>query len=120
MKTGHRRPFRNSVPYVVEKGDMITTTGIRGRTRVVRMTDENGKRVTGSVRIVDTDVKQTPAKGTGDRKPKGIFIGRTYTGVARSKPYPYAGAKRGGSPAPVTEGLLSKASKAMKRVVVGA
>src|SRR5664279_1586402 len=108
------KPFRNARTYVVEKGDMVTTKGIRGRTKVVRVTDDNDKRIT-SVRSVE-DRPQIKAKPVGDRKPKGIFVGRTYTGVARSKVYPYAGVKRGGPPAPAPAGLLARAGKALKRV----
>ena len=112
-------PFggRNARPkvYVINKGDQITTIGVRGRTKVKRVINEDGKRVT-SVRIVE-DAVQTPAKAVGDRKPTAIFVGRQYTGVARSKPYPYRSVKRGGAPlAPV--GLMARAGKAVKRVLV--
>lgn len=115
------RPYRNAKAYVVEKGDMVVTTGLRGRTKVKRVTDETGKRLT-SVRVTEA-VKQPPApKGIGDDKPTAIFVGRRYTGVARSKPYPYRSVKRGAAPvAPEPKGLmggLRKAAKAIKRVVV--
>jgi len=105
------RPYRNSRAYVIEKGDMITTKGVRGRTKVIRVVNDEGKRVT-SVRSVAV-VPQIAAKG----KAKTIFVGRKYTGVARSKVYPTHGKKRGGvevKPA----GLLARAAKAVKSVIV--
>lgn len=115
-------PFggRNARPkvFVVEQGDMVTTTGIRGRTVVSRVTDETGKRLS-TVRIV-TAVEQRKAKTAGARKPVGIHIGRVYTGVARSKPYPYRSTKRGGTEAPAKVGLMARAAKAVKKVLVSA
>lgn len=102
--------------FVTDKGDMITTIGVRGRTTVKRVVNKEGKRVT-SVRVV-ADVVQVPAKAVGDRKPKAIFVGRVYTGVARSKPYPYRSKKRGGKAPSAPVGLIARAAKAMKRVVV--
>ena len=110
------RAFRNARTYVVEKGDMVTVKGVRGRTKVVRVTGEGDKRIT-SVRSV-TVVPQIAAKPVGDRKPKPIFVGRQYTGVARSKPYPYASTKRGAPPKLLPTGLMARAAKALKRVVV--
>lgn len=121
-KTINRSPIhpfggRNARPrvYITDKGDQITTMGVRGRTTVKRVVNEDGKRVA-SVRVV-ADVVQAPAKAVGDRWPKAIFVGRTYTGVARSKPYPYRSKKRGGKPlAPV--GLMARAGNAIKKVLV--
>lgn len=110
------KPYRNSRAYVTDKGDMVTVNGVRGRTKVKRVTDEAGKRLT-SVRITEV-VPQVVAKPVGDRKPRAIFVGRQYTGVARSKPYPYRGKKRGAPDAPAPIGLMARAAKAMKRVVV--
>lgn len=106
--------------YVAEKGDMVTTTGIRGRTTVKRIVNEDGKRV-GSARVVEA-IPQPPApKAVGERKPVAIFVGRVYTGVGRSKKYPERGAKRGGvmmvSPS-LQPGLLGKMGRAIKRVIV--
>lgn len=102
--------------FVIEKGDMVTVKGVRGRTKVVRVVNDAGKRIT-SVRTVE-DKPQVAAKPVGDRKPRAIFVGRVYTGVARSKAYPYRSTKRGAPPlAPV--GLMAKAARAVKRVVVG-
>jgi|ERR1017187_7299845 hypothetical protein len=108
------KPYRNSRAHVVDKGDMVTVQGVRGRTVVNRVTDEAGKRLT-TARLVEI-VPQIAAK----LKSKPIFVGRVYTGVARSKVYPVRGAKRGGlrmeALAPV--GLMARAAKAVKRVVV--
>ena len=113
------KPYRNSRAHVVAKGDRVTVQGARGRTVVNRVTDEAGKRLT-TARLVET-VPQIAAKPVGaNHRPKPIFVGRVYTGVARSKVYPVRGVKRGGlrmeAPAPV--GLMARAAKAMKRVVV--
>lgn len=102
--------------YVVEKGDMITTKGIRGRTVVTRIVNDEGKRV-GTSRITEV-VPQMAAKAVGDRKPVGIFVGRQYTGVARSKPYPYRSKKRGAIAPPLVPGLMERAGNAIKRVLV--
>ena len=110
------KPYRNAKTFIAVQGDKITTIGVRGRTKVTRITDETGKRLT-SVRVTEA-VIQTPAKAVGDRKPKGIFVGRQYTGVARSKPYPYRGKKRGAIEAPPLPGLMAKAARAVKSVVV--
>ncbi len=112
------KPFRNSRTYIADQGDKVTTKGIRGQTRVKRVVNSDGKRVT-SVRITEV-VPQIAAKPVGDRKPKGIFVGRVYTGVARSKPYPYRSKKRGAVDASAPVGLMGRAAKAVKRVVVGA
>lgn len=115
------RPYRNAKAFVAVKGDMVTVAGARGRTRVKRVTNEAGKRLS-TVRIVEV-VPQVAAKTVGDRKPRAIFLGRAYTGVARSKPYPVRGAKRGGPPpglAMGAPGLMARAGRAMKRVIVGA
>lgn len=63
------KPFRNSKPIVIAQGSNVKVQGYR----------EGGG--------------QVAAKGD---KAKPVFIGRVYTGVARGKKYPYAGAKRGG------------------------
>lgn len=110
------KAFRNARTFVVEKGDTVKCKGVRGRTKVIRVTGEGDKRIT-SVRSV-MDVPQIAAKAVGDRKPKAIFVGRVYTGVARSKPYPYRGKKRGAPEVPVVAGFMARAAKAMKRVVV--
>lgn len=105
------KPYRNARAFIALKGDMITTIGVRGRTEVLRV---SGK----AIRHVP-EVPQTPAQAVGDRKPKGIFVGRQYTGVARSKPYPYRGEKRGAVEAPpLVSRLMAKAARAVKRVVV--
>jgi hypothetical protein len=57
------------------------------------------------------------AKPVGDRKPKGIFVGRVYTGVGRGKKYPYRSIKRGGL-AQTPVGLIARAVKAVKSVIV--
>lgn len=90
------RAYPKAKTYIVEQGDKVTTTGIRGRTKVKRVTNEAGKRLT-TVRLTE-EAKQTPAKATGDRKPKGIFVGRVYTGVQRSKVYPYGSKRQGFQP----------------------
>lgn len=113
------RPYRNAKAFVADKGDMITTIGVRGRTFVKRITDKAGKRLT-SVRLVEPKT-QIAAKPVGDVKPKAIFVGRQYTGVARSKPYPYRSTKRGAVPAPAPKGLLgglTRAARAVKKVLV--
>lgn len=110
------RPYRNAKAFVADKGDMVTTKGYRGRTKVKRVTDETGKRLT-SVRLVET-VPQIVAKPVGDRKPTPIFVGRQYTGVARSKAYPYRSTKRGAVPASAPVGLLARARRAVKKVLV--
>lgn len=110
------KPYRNAKAFIADPGDMIATAGVRGRTKVVRVRDDSGKRVT-SVRSVMV-VPQVAAKPVGDRKPRGIFVGRQYTGVARSKVYPTHGVKRGGAPIKPA-GLMAKAAKAVKRVIVG-
>jgi hypothetical protein len=119
-RTKHNRspmkPYRNAKAYVIDKGDRVTVQGIRGRTAVKRVTDEGGKRLT-SVRITAV-VPQIIAKSVGDRQPKGVFIGRAYTGVARSKVYPYRSKKRGAPDASAPVGLMAKARTAMKRVVL--
>lgn len=103
------KAYRNSKTHVVLQGEKVTTIGFRGRTKVLRI---DGR----AVRHVE-EVPQTPAKAVGFRKPKGIFIGRQYTGVARSKPYPVRSVRCGG-PRMEPSGLIAKAAKAMKRVVV--
>jgi hypothetical protein len=111
------KPYRNSRAHVVDKGDMVTVQGVRGRTVVNRVTDEAGKRLT-TARLVET-VPQIAAKPVGaNHKPKRIFVGRVYTGVARSKVYPTHSAKRGGLAPLLVPGLMARAAKAMKRVVV--
>lgn len=114
-------PFggRNGRPkvYVLEEGDKITTKGIRGRTKVHRIVNEEGKRVT-SARLT-AEVKQVPAKAVGDRKPKAIFVGRAYTGIARSKVYPYRSKKRGGPEIVINApGILRRMGRAVKSVLV--
>jgi hypothetical protein len=111
------RPYRSATAHIVVQGDRITCQGVRGRTRVKRVLDPEGKRVT-SVRVTE-DVPQIVAKPVGDRKPTAIYVGRCYTGVARSKAYPARGIKQGGSPPPAKPGLFQRAAKAVKRVVVG-
>jgi hypothetical protein len=111
------RPYPTATAHVVTKGDRVRVKGVRGRTKVKRVTDEAGKRLT-SVRITEV-VPQIAAKAVGDRKPKTIFLGRAYTGVARSKAYPYRSTKRGAPPAPIKVGLMGRAARAVKRVVVG-
>lgn len=108
------RPYQNARAFVADKGDMVTTKGVRGRTRVKRVTDETGKRLS-SVRITEV-IPQIASKGA-----KPIFLGRQYTGVARSKAYPYRSTKRGAVPAPAPVGLmggLRKAARALKKVLV--
>jgi hypothetical protein len=117
------RPYRNAKAFIADRGDMITTAGVRGRTKVVRVRDENDKRVTSvrSVMVVPQVAAKTgrarDAEGAPTNKPRGIFVGRWYTGIARSKVYPTHGAKRGGV-APKPAGLMARAAKAVKRVVV--
>jgi hypothetical protein len=109
------KPFRNARAYVVEQGDTVTTKGVRGRTKIVRVTGEGTKRIA-SVRSVEIK-DQIIAKPVGDIKPTPTFVGRVYTGVARSKPYPYRSKKRGAPE--FVPGLMARATKAVKRVVVG-
>jgi len=98
--------------YVVAQGDRVTTTGFRGRTLVKRIVTEEGRRVN-TVRLVE-DKTQVPAKAVGDRKPIGIWLGRTYTGVGRSKAYPYRSSKRGEAPLALKpRGLMAGAAKAV-------
>lgn len=104
------KPYRNSKTYVAIQGEKVTTIGFRGRTKVLRI---DGR----AVRHVE-EVPQTPAKAVGDRKPKGIFVGRQYTGVARSKLYPVRGAKRGGPAIAPGGNMIARAARAVKRVVV--
>jgi hypothetical protein len=107
------RPYRNSKPYVAEKGETVQTSGFRGRTRVVRVTDEAGKRVA-TVRRAE-EVVQKPSTSASA---KPVQIGRAYTGVARSKPYPYRGAKRGGAPIAPGGNMIARAARAVKKVIV--
>ena len=112
------KPYRNAKAFLADKGASVTTMGQRGRTEVLRIWDAAGGRQ--SIRKVPV-VPQIAAKTVGDRKPKTIFVGRQYTGVARSKVYPYAGKKRGGTDKPIPRGLMARAAKAVravKRVVV--
>jgi hypothetical protein len=110
------KPYRNAKAFIASQGDRVTVAGVRGRTRVKRVTNAEGKRLT-SVRIVEV-VPQIAAKPVGDRKPKAIFVDRVYTGVARSKPYPARGKKRGAPDVPLNVGLMARAARAVKRVVV--
>ena len=80
--TSPGRPYRNSKAYVAEKGDMITTTGIRGKTVVKRVTDKTGKRLT-SIRVTEPVTQPAAPKAVGERKPIAIFVGRQYTGGRR-------------------------------------
>src|ERR1035437_2851006 len=107
MNKSPGKPFRNSRAHVVDKGDRVTVQGARGRTEVKRVTDETGKRLT-TARLVES-VPQVAAKSVGaHHKPTPIFVGRVYTGVARSKPYPYNSKKRGmGAPGFVPTPLTS-------------
>jgi hypothetical protein len=110
------KPYRNAKAYVVDKGDRLTVKGIRGRTMVKRVV--SGARLH-RIRVTET-VPQIEAKSVGDRKPKGIFVGRVYTGVARSKVYPYRSQKRG-APLPLPPGIMAKAAglwQKRKRVVL--
>lgn len=117
------KPYRNARTHIVAKGNTVTVKGVRGRTNVKRVTNEEGKRLT-SVRITEV-VPQIVAKPVGDRKPKRIFIGRIYSGVARSKVYPVRGIKRGGVALPPVRTILpglgaplrfmARAASAMKR-----
>lgn len=130
------KPFQNARAHIVTKGDTVTVKGVRGRTTVKRVVNDESKRrlrpgrfgLT-SVRITEV-VPQIVAKPVGDRKPKRVFIGRVYTGVARSKVYPARGVKRGGVSLPpplaartILPGLgaplrfVARAASAMKRVV---
>lgn len=114
------KPYRNARAFIVEKGETIMTAGVRGKTHVKRVVNEDGKRLT-SARITE-DVPQIAAKMVGDVKPKAIFVGRQYTGVPRSKAYPYRSKKRGAPEAPAPKGLLgglTRAAKRVKQVIVG-
>lgn len=107
------RPYRNSRAYVLNAGDLITTRGVRGRTKVTRITDEDGKRI-GRARLVEA-ATQLPKPNAGAKR---IRVGGVYVGMPRSKAYPY-GSTRQGFPAPVDmapKGLLGRAAKAMKTV----
>lgn len=97
--------------FVIEKGELVTTTGVRGRTEVRRLGAGLSSRGVSALEV-------PPAKAVGDRKPKSIFIGRVYTGVARSKVYPYRGKKRGGGAELVPTGFMRRAARAVKSVVV--
>jgi hypothetical protein len=87
---------------------------VRGRTTVKRVVNDEGKRLT-TVRVTET-VPQIAHKPVGDGKPKGIFVGRVYTGVARSKLYPYCSKKRG-APDLVPTPRVSRMVKAMKSAI---
>ncbi len=78
-----------------------------------------GERV--AVKGVRSEGPQVPHKPVGDRKARPVFLGRQYTGVARSKVYPTHGKKRGGVAPLASIGLmagLTKVAKAVKSVVV--
>jgi hypothetical protein len=92
-------------------GELRTTMGYRGRTVVKRVTDAAGHRA--SVRVVEGNEQQTFGLGC-----TSVYIGRSYTGVPRSKPYPYAGAKRGGISPPLVPERMGGLAKATKRVLV--
>jgi hypothetical protein len=118
------KPYRNAKAYIAAPGDRVAVAGVRGRTTVKRITNEAGSRRVApgpfgrpSIRITEA-VPQVAATGVGDRKPKGIFVGREYTGVQRSKTYPYRSKKRGAPEVPLAVGLMARAAKAVKRVVV--
>lgn len=106
------RPYRNARAHIIVQGDRITCKGVRGRTRVKRVVDEDGKRLA-STRITENTPQVSVKGGTA------IYVGRVYTGVARSKAYPARSIRQGGSPAPIKVGLFQRAAKAVKRVVVG-
>src|SRR5674476_1368844 len=108
MNRSPSRPFRNATAHVVETGTRLIVKGVRGKTRVEF---KDGMRA----RIVEIR-PQSIAKPVGDRKPKPVFVGRQYTGVARSKVYPYAGVKRGGSATLIPVGLMARAAKAVRAV----
>jgi hypothetical protein len=108
------RSARSKV-FVTNKGDLITTKGVRGRTVVNRVVNDDGKRVA-TVRITEV-IPQIAAKPVGGRKPRPIFVGRVYTGVGRGKVYPYRSKKRG-APEVKPVGLMARAGNAMRRVVV--
>lgn len=72
---------------VVEQGALIRTSGVR---KVV-----------------------TETKGAG-KDAKTIHVARVYTGVAKGKRYPYAGAKRGGRPIPLTAAQILDAEAAAR------
>lgn len=103
------RPYRNAKAFIAVQGDRVSVKGVRGRTKVSASLPRK--------RFVE-EVPQFVAKAVGDRKPKVIWLGRQYTGQARSKPYPVRGLKRGGVAAPGPDGLMARAAKAVKRVVV--
>lgn len=108
------RPYRNSRAYTLNAGDLITTRGVRGRTKVTRITDEEGKRI-GRARLVEAAKQPPPPSRPGAKR---IRVGGAYVGMPRSKAYPY-GSTRQGFPAPVDmapKGLLGRAAKAMKTV----
>jgi hypothetical protein len=108
-KSPARGPYRNSKVFIAAQGDRVSVKGVRGRTKVSASLPRK--------RYVE-EVPQIVAKPVGDRRPKVIWLGRQYTGVARSKPYPARGVKRGGIPTPAPGGLMARAAKAVKRVVV--
>jgi len=108
------KPYRNAWARVVNKGIRAVVQGVRGRTEVKRVTNDEGKRLT-TVRVTQ-DLPQIIAKPVGDKQPKSVILGGVITGVARSKVYPYRSTKRGALPVP--EGLMAKARNAMKRVIV--
>ncbi len=73
----NRRPSTvfgsQSAPRVVEQGSRFTTSGVREK-------------------LIDS--KPAPSKTA-----KPVFVTRVYTGLNKGKTYPYASAKRGGTPA---------------------
>jgi len=88
------KAYRNAKTYIAVPGDRVVVKGFRAE----------GPQVT--------------HKPVGDRKARPIFVGRQYTGVARSKVYPTHGKKRGGVAPLAPVGLMARAAKAVKRVYV--
>lgn len=104
-----RRPFgpRTNVGIVIG-GDIIQTRGIRGRTVVKRITDEDGKRLK-TARLV-APATQLPAPKDG----APIYVGRVYTGVPRGKAY-YPSTPA----ADASLGFLGGLTRRVKQVIVG-
>lgn len=111
------KPFVNATAFVTVPGDMITTRGVRGRTVVKRILSGDGKRRLQTARLVAPATQQPAPK---DGRP--IFVNRAYTGVARSKVYPYHSPLRGGAPIvpDVSVSFLGGLTKRVKTVLVGA
>lgn len=101
INTSPARPYRNSRAVVIVDGQTDKIKGVRTR------------------KIGEGNHARVPPTMSAGKDAKPVTIGRVLTGVPRSKPYPERSEKRGGTPR-VEPGMLARAGKAIKRVVVGA